>query len=743
MNINLKKKGIKLTIIALAFIVLFFSSIIYCTNRISDEMERQLESNLYDVANQNALAIRNQLNDNFLLLQSLVAELKEMPGDMRDNVLVLKGFVKAHNLKRVGYCTPDGTIYTTDEVEGNLSYRDFFKRCMEGKSTITGVLVDTLSSKPEDVIIFSSPMYDDITNDIEGVFGLIYDAGVFNANLQVDCFEGQGCSFAINEDGNISIAMGYDSVQLSQNLYTDILSPNKKNADAISTIKKLIKADRGGFGKLYVGEEEYYYYCLPISLVNDEIKWNVFTMVPTSYFLERFKPVKNTLYLMIVLGVLLFAAALTAYLITFRSQRQLVQNLAYIDSITGGANYALFKRQLSKLRVRRGYIISMDIQHFSNISITAGGAASDDMIKKTWALVSASISRNELAARVRDDYFVLFLEMSDAATIGERLEKISSEIHDIAISYDVPGVRACFGLFPMDNTLSIDDAYNKAKIGRDFAKERHEKCYAFYNEINHEELLENQRLEERFDYAIANRQFELWYQPKYSTTTRQPVGCEALVRWRDDNGKLIPPGRFIPLFERDGYIARLDEYVFREACRRQKYWLDRGFNTHPVSINISRATLYSNNVVEKYLGILNEYKVPSEYIQLEVLESAISGKADIAKLLENFRSNGIHILMDDFGTGYSSLATLNMHCFDTLKLDKSLIDGIGEKDGETLLHYVIKMGRHLGLHITAEGVEYESQLNYLQEQKCDDIQGYFFSKPLPVNDYERLITAEQ
>lgn len=743
MNINLKKKGIKIALIALAFVILFFSSIVYCTNRISKEMESQLESNLTDVANQNALAIRNQLNDNYLLLQSLVTELKELPGDMRDNVMVLKGFVKAHNLKRVGYCTPDGTIYTTDEVESNLSYRDFFKRGMEGKSTITGVLSDALSSKPEDVIIFSSPMYDDESGDVNGVFGLIYDAEVFNVSLQVECFEGRGCSFAVDEDGNISIAMGYDSVQLSQNLYTDILAPNKKNDGVVSYIKRLINADTGGFGKLYVDDEEYYYYCLPISLVNDEIKWNVFTMVPTSYLLERFKPVKNTLYLMIVLSILLFTAALIAYLLTFKSQRQVVQKLAYIDPITDGANYALFKRQLSKMRTRRGYIISMDIQHFSNISITAGGAASDEMIKKTWKLVSESIKNNELAARVRDDYFVLFLEMSDASTIAARLERLSSEIHDIAISYQVPGIRACFGLFPMDNTVSIDDAYNKAKIGRDFAKERHDKCYAFYNEIDHEELMKNQRLEERFDYAIANRQFELWYQPKYSTITRESVGCEALVRWRESDGSLIPPGRFIPLFERDGYISRLDEYVFREACRQQKYWLDRGFNTHPVSVNVSRATLYSNNVLEKYLGILNEYQVPAEYIQLEVLESAISGKADIAKLLENFRANGIHILMDDFGTGYSSLATLNMHCFDTLKLDKSLIDHIGEKDGETLLHYVIKMGRHLGLHITAEGVEYESQLEYLKEQKCDDIQGYFFSKPLPLRDYEKLIAVEQ
>ena len=130
MNINLKKKSIKITLIALTFVILFFSSIVYCTNRISKEMERQLESNLTDVANQNALAIRNQLNNNYLLLQSLITELKEMPGDMRDDVMLLKGFAKSHNLKRIGYFTPDGTTYNTDEVDANLSYREFFKRGM-------------------------------------------------------------------------------------------------------------------------------------------------------------------------------------------------------------------------------------------------------------------------------------------------------------------------------------------------------------------------------------------------------------------------------------------------------------------------------------------------------------------------------------------------------------------------------------------------------------------------------------
>ena len=743
MNINFKKKGYKIALISFIIFILFFFSVFFCTNRISNELERQLETNLIDVANQNALAISNQLNDNYMLLDSLFAEIKEIPGDMSENVILLKGFVKANNLKRVGFCDTDGTTYTTDNVVANLSYREFFQRGMQGKSTITGVLTDALRpDADEKVIIFSSPMYDDTTNELLGVFGLIYDAEVINASLQVECFEGQGCSFATNEAGDISIAMSYDSIQLSQNLYTDILSRNPGNTEVINTIRRNISSNTPNLGKLFIDSVEYYYYRTPILIADGEIVWNVFTLVPTGYLLQRLKPVRNTMYLMIFLSIFLVVAAMISYLIIFSSQRRLVQRLAYRDSVTGGANYAYFKRQLlTKSRNRCGYIVSMDIQHFSNITITAGSAAADDMIKKTWELIKQSIKDNEYAARVRDDYFVMLLNMSSDADVSRRLEQLSDEVHDLAIAYDAPGVRACFGIYPMEDITALDDSYNKAKIGREFAKERHDKCYAFYSELDHEELLKNQQLEERFDFAISNHNFEIWYQPKYSASTKEIVGSEALVRWRETDGKLIPPGRFIPLFERDGYISRLDEYVFREVCRKQKYWLDKGFKVCPVSVNISRATIYGANVVDKYLGILDSFELPHEYIQLEVLESAISGKADIAKILERFRLSGVHILMDDFGTGYSSLATLNMHCFDTLKLDKSLIDCIGGKDGETLLHYVIKMGRHLGLHITAEGVEYESQLSYLQEQKCDDIQGYLFSKPLHVMDYERLITV--
>ena len=217
------------------------------------------------------------------------------------------------------------------------------------------------------------------------------------------------------------------------------------------------------------------------------------------------------------------------------------------------------------------------------------------------------------------------------------------------------------------------------------------------------------------------------------------MGSEALVRWREQDGSLIPPGSFIPLFEQNGMIVRLDEYVFRQVCKQQAKWLREGRKILPASINLSRASLYYSDIVDRYRMILEEFRLEAKYIQIEVTESAIEGKTDIRVLLEEFRSIGVQSLMDDFGTGFSSLATLNMRCFDTLKLDKSLIDHIGDKNGETLLYYVINMGRQLGLHITAEGVENQMQLNYLQELQCDDIQGYLFAKPMPLDEFEKKL----
>ena len=231
----------------------------------------------------------------------------------------------------------------------------------------------------------------------------------------------------------------------------------------------------------------------------------------------------------------------------------------------------------------------------------------------------------------------------------------------------------------------------------------------------------------------------MWYQPKYKSIDETVVGAEALVRWRKEDGTLRQPFTFIPLFEKNGLIANLDEYVFRMVCLQQKKWEKEGRHIFPISVNISRASLYYDDIVQRYQNILYDTGIKPELVPLEITESATVDNSQIKRLVERFRNVGFPIHLDDFGNGYSALSTLNMMHFDTLKLDKGLVDFIGDSNGEKLLGYTIKLAKSLGMRITAEGVEYKKQVEFLQNLECDEIQGYYFSKPLPLEEFEKLV----
>ncbi|MBE5867193.1 MAG: EAL domain-containing protein, partial [Lachnospiraceae bacterium] len=199
------------------------------------------------------------------------------------------------------------------------------------------------------------------------------------------------------------------------------------------------------------------------------------------------------------------------------------------------------------------------------------------------------------------------------------------------------------------------------------------------------------------------------------------------------------PLDFIPLFERNGLIATLDEHVFKTVCMQQKKWEKEGKHSFPISVNISRASLYYDDIIDRYKNILRECDIEPGLVPLEITESATVDNSQIRKLVERFQEIGFPIHLDDFGNGYSALSTLNMMHFDTLKLDKGLVDFIGDSNGEKLLGYTIKLAKSLGMRITAEGVEYKNQVEFLQDLECDEIQGYYFSRPLPLEKFEELI----
>ena len=738
MNYSAKRINIKKLLTILAALFAIVVTVVAGSYVVVGELRKQLRQNLEDVANQNAVALYNKIHSNHLLLEGLSENMHGVTTETVEETLQsFTVFIDDYELKRFTFCFPDGTCYSTDGGVADLSFREFFKRGMEGKGTISGVLSDALEESHGLVNVMTIPIFDDNGN-VEGVFGLTYNTQTFNDALQIDCLNGQGYSCAINEDGQIMVAMGSNILQLSKNIFSDVLGIDQRNQETISRLQKQMSENASGGGQLYRSEGAYYY-STPVELMEGDVTWYMLTIVPADVFENRADPIQTSLYVMIAMVALFIIIGAALLIILSREQQMMMLRFAYEDHITKGDNYAKFCINMEKRKKRLGYLVAMDITNFSNINIAAGKNAGDALICDIWQMLVSGLQEDEFAAHVRDDIYIMFLLASDDDSLLERLKHISDRINRRAKQIQVKGIHARYGIYHMKESDELQDAYGKARMAREHAKIQKEQRYAFYDEIDHERIQQDEQLEERFEESLKAGDFEVWYQPKYSAASGEIVGSEALVRWRDKDGSMISPGRFIPLFEQNGMIAKLDEYMFRAVTRQQAKWKDEGRKIYPVSINLSRASLYYADIFERYQSILKESGIEPEYIQLEVTESAMEGKKDIRVLLEQFRNMGIQILMDDFGTGYSSLATLNMRCFDTIKLDKSLIDHIGDKNGEILLCYIIDMGHQLELHITAEGVENPKQLEFLKQNKCDDIQGFLFARPMPSDQFEKLL----
>lgn len=439
----------------------------------------------------------------------------------------------------------------------------------------------------------------------------------------------------------------------------------------------------------------------------------------------------------VLAGVLLL---FLCYIFVLNRQNDKLEKLAYEDSLTGGDNYVAFKEKLKGKNPTGGYIVSVDIGDFRIVNNICGEKAGDELLTNIWNVLQKGLTKEDLAARINADRFVLYLGETEKKEIEKRLQLVTYAVHDLVESLNLPHVMPYFGICAYDGLHNLEQTYSRASQAKNRIKAGHQENCTFYDEKIFQQTMDNKRLEDGFEHAIEYEEFEVWYQPKYDTVSNHVVGAEALVRWRKEK-ELIPPFRFIPLFERNGMIAALDEYVFRNVCRQQKKWLDQGKKILPVSVNVSRASLFFGGIANRYEDILNSYGLSSEYVQLEITESATLENENIDELLEKFRNSGFRLLLDDFGNGYSSLATLNTMKFDILKLDKSLIDYIGDQNGEEVIRHTVELAKYFGLNVIAEGVETKEQLLFLKEMKCDEIQGFYFSKPIPGVEFETLLGA--
>ena len=717
------------------------AAVIRCAYLVKQNYLEQLEQNLEDVAYESAEALSSSIKIRYNLLKSIAMRFTLEPEKRQENIELFIPVSKAFNLKRIGYCDRNGIAYATEGNEINLSYREFFQRSIKGEDFISDILKDAMDENHEMVTIMSTPIYDR-NGEIDGIAALTYESEIFNEQLSHTHFEGNGDIFVFNQKGVVNLSSNRCLLDIYDNVYDVLWGEmgsrfNTKNELIDTVLGNNIKGDKKS-GTISLSNIDYFYHVTPVSLLNGSTVWNVLSIVPVDYLQERFDPTKRNLIRMVCFVISFGLISLfTLQLVTIK-QRKNARRLAFSSMVTGGPNLPCLYDTLNHFHISHGFIVYLQIENYTHTALAIGNEKSERLLNAVWGILKNEELQRDFFCHSMNDGFVLYFNETSDTLLRNRLLKISRLIHEKSQEMQISWINVQYGVCCVTKGENAEVTVGKAQIAVKDAKAEH--GISFFDKDKQDRQLECQEIEDYFETGLKNEEFKIYLQPKFFTKDKTLTGCEALVRWKYKGGDIMSPVKFIPLLETSSKIARLDKYIFRKVCQYQSEWKKQGYQVIPVSVNISKATLYRNRIVDKYCTILQNSGLSPKEIQIEVTETLVSDGDNISVLLNAFREKGIKVLMDDFGTGYTALSTLNLQCYDTLKMDKSLIDGIKDDFGREVLSGIIEMTHKLGYYITAEGVEDEYQVEFLKGTGCDDIQGYFYSKPVPAEEFVKFLS---
>lgn len=451
---------------------------------------------------------------------------------------------------------------------------------------------------------------------------------------------------------------------------------------------------------------------------------------------------------MLVMAIALFVVMMVIfilyYLISFISfiiNMRRLSKILYTDVITGGNNWLYFERKGNKIlksrRNSKNYaLIHFKMRKFHSFCTCFGVNEGNILVEQMYNIIKEQIEHNELLAYKDNADFALLLTCVDEQQLQKRIETLTNSLNEV-----LPNMKLyfCAGIYIVEKEDSdIEQLYSNAVLACDKLGEEAENQIVFYDiEMNKQRLWER-KVEDDMDSALKNHEFQVYLQPKISTNKEMLAGAEALVRWIHPTEGFIPPNKFIPIFEQNGFILKLDDYMLEGIAKQQAMWIEQGRNIVPISVNISRAHFAKDGLAEHICSIVDKYKVPHHFIELELTESAFFDDKDILiNTVKKLREFGFIVSMDDFGAGYSSLNSLKELQLDVLKLDADFFRGEDSLErGMLIVSEIINLAKKLNMKIVAEGIETREQVDFLTEQKCDLIQGYFFAKPMPISEFE-------
>lgn len=465
------------------------------------------------------------------------------------------------------------------------------------------------------------------------------------------------------------------------------------------------------------------------------------------------------IFLAFAIGILSFAAMFLPILFLFAnvvsnvSKQRRITSLLYADQITKGNSWTYFEHYADRSLCRRGNanklfsVIDITLMKYRSYCSFHGVEEGERLLGKIDRRLAEFAGKGGCSALYGKSSYGLFMKCKSREECESSVQALLKQLSE-SLGHDGMVFHAgiCFlepvsdekGRYKRRVDIDIAEAYNRASAARASITDENVNAAAVFDRKLLDDQLWEHKVGENMQKALDKEEFQVYLQPKYNPVTEQLVGAEALVRWINEEEGFISPGRFIPIFEKNGFITKLDDYMLSHVAELQAKWLEQGKDVVPVSVNVSRAHFADPDLAGHICRLIDQYQVPHHLIEIELTESAFfDDKAALLNTVQALKQAGFAVSMDDFGAGYSSLNSLKDLPLDVLKLDAEFFRGEDEQGrGEIVVSQVIRLAKQLHMRIVAEGIEKKEQVDFLAAQNCDMIQGFYYAKPMPATEYE-------
>ncbi|WP_227835204.1 MULTISPECIES: EAL domain-containing protein [unclassified Clostridioides] len=705
---------------------------------------RETERYLTEISESVSTTINEKCKSIFKILYSIGDTYFQFSDNNKNVTEYLSKKSKLLKFDWLGVADSSGNFIGTDESTGNVRGQYFYRKALQGEETITPIK----SQSGIYGILYSVPLYKD--DKITGAITAWNTLDTMRTLLSVESFGGEGFSQIIDKNGNFIVSSDNKNAPKNVVNFFDTIKKHGSytGKDTLREMKTNLKENKKG--SMYFTLDDGIYKAMHYVPLEEENLY-LLSIVPVKVANAQFDLLLKKAVFINILIIILFLLLIMLIIFINRKNREQLIKIAYVDPVTKGYSKARFdmeaKAIIESTSAGTYSLVSININKFKLINDSFGSNAGDKTLKYIHDVIANYLEREELLCRVSNDQFNILIKTISQKEILKYIENITNDINSFNKDKECKYfIALSIGVYKIDDPniplVSIQDRANVARKNIKGNTVTHPlyTC-VFYSDLERLRMLKEKEMENRMEEALDNNEFVVYLQPKVNLKNNNIVGAEALVRWQDPDRGLIPPNDFIPFFEKNGFIIKLDHYVFEKSCAMIRKWIDNGETPIPISVNFSRAHLNNKDFLEKYKTIRDKYDVPAKLLEIELTETLIFDNLQmLLNVIDQIHEEGFQCSLDDFGSGYSSLNMLKEIKVDTLKLDRAFFsspnaDNVSEN---YVIESVVELAKKLNMNSVSEGVETILQMEYLKKINCDMIQGYVFSKPIPQEIFEKM-----